>query len=685
MKRIIGSIVVLAMLLLSGACTCFTEQKATAESFTVNNVYGSHMVLQRHKPIQIVGTAEAGKSVKVSIGENSAVAVAGKDKVWKAVLPEMEAGGPYTVVVSGAENSKDIVFNDVLIGEVWFCSGQSNMQMPVVGGRFWCSKNGKQEAAAANFPQIRIFQVNRVVSPAMEKDVITSSTNWEVCSPKTIGKFSACGFYFGRELYKYLNVPIGLVNSSWGGTRIEPWISKDAYTVNNRTKELSRIKNAYEDIYVKKIETNLRKWVSNFYKTYRKESAAAAKWQNPNFDVSKWQETALPACNIKDAGVFWFRRDVDIPAEWAGKKLTLELGVIDEFDKAFFNGRTIGATTVWTRNYTTLKRVYTVSGKYVKAGKNTIAVRVSNITGKGGFKSPEMKLVLSRNEKISLNGKWLTKCEFIADSKKTGTCPTSAQNSYHSSQFPSTLYNSMVKPWIVYPMRGFIWYQGCSNTGHYRDYMNLHPMLIKDWRKQWNDDSMPFIFAQLAAYERHTPIKRLTEKYLKNLPSRESYYANLREVQAATLKLPLTGMGVAIDIGDHSDIHPANKQDLAYRMAQEAKRLVYDYKGVTSGPMYKSMKIEGNKIRISFSGIGKGLIQKGNKLNCFAIAAKDGKFVWANAKIDGDTVLVWADSVKEPAKVRYAWAGYPIDPNLYNKEGFPAVPFRTDRPDYLLK
>ena len=203
----------------------------------------------------------------------------------------------------------------------------------------------------------------------------------------------------------------------------------------------------------------------------------------------------------------------------------------------------------------------------------------------------------------------------------------------------------MVKPWTVYPIRGFIWYQGCSNASNAKDYMNLHPLLIQDWRNRWNDQTMPFVFTQLAAYERHTPRKRLTDAYLSALQPRENNFANLREVQTATLKVPLTGMAVTIDIGDHSDIHPANKQDLAYRMAQEAKRLAYEYKGVTAGPMYKSMKIEGDKIRIEFTNIGKGLKVKGDKLNCFAIAEKNGKFVWANAKLDGNSVLVWSDKI----------------------------------------
>lgn len=681
MKKSLQTLVLTVILSFFGACTCLQGQQADAEKFTVNKVYGDCMVLQRQKPVQIVGTAEADKSVKVTIGKNSVLAAAGKDGVWKAVLPAMEAGGPYTVTVSGAKNSKDIVFKDVLVGEVWFCSGQSNMQMAVIGG----SKNGKQEAAAANFPQIRIFQVDRIASPGMEKNEISSKTGWEICSPKSIGKFSACGFYFGRELYKDLNIPIGLINSSMGGTKIEPWISKDGFESNNRTEELKVINDAYEDIYVKKIETNIQNWVRKFYSVYAKESAAAAKWQNPAWDVSSWQEFTLAVHSIKEPGVFWFRREVEIPAEWVGKDLTLELGVVDEFDVAFFNGTRIGSTTVSKRNYKKFNRNYKISGNLVKAGKNTIALRITNIQGDGGFTTDNIKLRLSENSAVSLKGKWLTKCEFIADVKKTGPCPTAAQQFYHFVQFPASRYNAMVKPWIVYPIRGIIWYQGCANVGKPRDYMTLHPLLIRDWRNKWNDHSIPFVFAQLAAFERHSPSNRLTDEYFKNLPPGESFYAALREVQAATLKIPLTGMGVAIDIGDHSDIHPQNKQEIAYRLAQEAKRLAYGYKGVTSGPMFKSMKIEGNKIRIEFSGIGSGLMQKGEKLNCFAIAAQKGKFVWANAKIDGNSVIVWSDAIKEPAKVRYAWAGYPFNPNLYNKEGFPAVPFRTDKPDYLLK
>ena len=692
MKRILFLAFAFVVAFLLSACIFWREPEASAEKFTVNNVYGDHMVLQRHKPIQIVGTAEAGKAVKVVIGENSVVAVAGKDGVWKAVLPAMEAGGPYTVTVSGAEGSSEIVFNDVLIGEVWLCSGQSNMEMPGAGRRFWCSKNGRAEAAGANFPQIRIFQVTNIFSPGEEQVKCRTVKGWEVCAPETIGKFSACGFYFGRALYKDLNIPIGLIDAAWSGTRIQPWISKAGYTAGKRAEELSLIDMAEENKKLKdskktasRANSMILNWLNKFYDSYSAETAGAIDWMRPELDTANWKKVQVPG-TFAELGVVWFRRCVDIPAAWAGKNITLSLGAIDDLDETYFNGQKIGGTGILVPEYWLKKRRYTIPGNLVKAGKNVIAVRVTNINGAGGICASARQLFLGHGgAEIPLAGTWLTRREFAANPKKIAALPTLLKFHLNSNQYPANLYNGMIHPWTVYPMRGFVWYQGCSNAGNAREYMVLHPLLIQDWRNRWNDQNMPFIFAQLAAYEKHTPRKRLSDAYLKKLPPLDSNYAALREVQTATLNVPLTGMGVAIDIGDHSDIHPANKQDLAYRMAQEAKRLVYGYKGITAGPMFKAMKIEGDKIRISYTNVGKGLKVKGDKLNCFAIAGKAGKFVWANAKIEGDTVVVWADTVKQPVNVRYAWANFPVEPNLYNQEEFPACPFRTDMPDYLLK
>lgn len=702
MKKLVYFALSVSAAFMLGACALFQCPEGNAEKFAVNNIYGSHMVLQRDEPIRIVGTAEAGKCVKVTIAGNSVNATANKDGVWEAVLPAMQAGGPYTVVVTGAAGAKPVSFDDVLIGEVWLCSGQSNMQMPVWSfGPFWSSKNGKEEAKRANYPEIRLYNTTRIVSPGVERSAITGS-GWLVCSPETVKDFSALGFYFGRQLFRDLKIPIGLIHSSWGGTRIEPWISKAGFESINRTAELAQIRTAEDPQSINKEKARLKAmrdkadaafnaWYKKFHAAYAAETKAAADWKNPGYDVSTWETVKVPGVIDPEIdGVVWFRRDVELPASWAGKDLRLSLGAIDDCDETFFNGVKVGGIGPDTPNYWEYKRMYTIPGKLVKAGKNTIAVRVIDTFGNGGFGSPANLIYIQCGsdiaQRIGLDGNWKSKLEFKVDSKKIGPRPTVTANyALSSSQFPATLYNAMVAPWTVYPIRGVIWYQGESNAGAYQDYMKLFPQLIKDWRAKWHNPTMPFVFVQLSAFERHTPRIRLVDDFWKNRQPADSNWAMLREVQTATLNVPNTGMAVSIDIGDHSDIHPADKQTLGYRVAREAERLVYGRKGVTAGPMYESMKIEGDKIRLGFTNVGQGLYVKGKKLNCFAIAGKDGKFVWANARVEGNSVLVWADSVKHPVAVRYAWASYPGEPNLYNLDGFPACPFRTDMPGYLLK
>lgn len=576
------------------------------------------------------------------------------------------------------------------------------MQMPVWSlGPFWSSRNGQEEAKRANYPEIRLYNSTRVVSPGIERSAITGP-GWLVCSPETVKDFSALGFYFGRQLFRDLKIPIGLIHSSWGGTRVEPWISKAGFESINRSAELAQIRTAEDPQAINKEKARLKAmrdkadaafnaWYKKFHATYAAETKAAADWKNPEYDVSSWTTVKVPGVIDPEIdGVVWFRRDIDLPASWADKDLRLSLGAIDDCDETFFNGVKVGGIGPDTPNYWDHKRMYTVPGKLVKAGKNTIAIRVIDTFSNGGFVSPANLIYVQCGsdpaQRIGLDGNWKSKLEFKVDPKKIGSRPTVTANyALSSSQFPATLYNSMIAPWTVYPIQGVIWYQGESNAGAYQDYMTLFPLLIKDWRAKWHNPTMPFVFVQLSAFERHTPRVRLVDDFWKNRQPADSNWAMLREVQTATLNVPNTGMAVSIDIGDHSDIHPADKQTLGYRVAREAERLAYDRKGVTAGPMYESMKIEGDKIRLGFTNVGQGLYVKGKKLNCFAIAGKDGKFVWANARVEGNSVLVWADSVKHPVAVRYAWAGYPGEPNLYNLDGFPACPFRTDMPDYLLK
>ena len=686
MKKLFILLLTLAVFAVQNCCG--NDRSATAVNFKVRNIYGDHMVLQQQKPIKIAGTAEPGKSVKAAIGKNSVIAAADKDGNWVAVLPAMKASfTPYTITVSGAAGSQPVTFKDVLIGEVWFCSGQSNMQMPVVGGKFWCSKNGPAEAAAANYPNIRIFQVALRVSPGKELDNLPGNPKWEVCTPKTIGKFSACGFYFGRKLHKDLNVPIGLINSSWGGSRIEPWISKEGYFSRNLPLEMDCItaaentknKDTYKQLN-QKVNGDVKVWLDRMFAMHQDETGKARDWKQPGVDTSSWQKIRLPSYGVAGLGAYWFVREIDLPQSMKGKDLILAPGVLNDLDETFFNGKMVGSTGLDTPQHEKHVRSYKVPGHLVKAGKNTIAIRLINIRSIGTV-TGKMSITDGR-EKINLAGNWFLKEEFIADPEKTGECPTVPNHRY--SLFPATLYNAMVHAWTVYPVRGVIWYQGCSNAGFAKEYLIRHKLLIRDWRNRWNDADMPFIFTQLAAFYIHSPKKPLTMEYLKSLPPEDKGFPKLREVQAATLSIPNTGMAVTIDIGDHSDFHPADKQTAAFRLAMEAKRLVYGYKGITSGARFKSMKINGNKVIVTFTGTGSGLQVKGDQLNGFSLAGKDGRFIWAKAKLlNSNTVEVWADGIKDPTAVRYAWAPYPIDPNLYNKEGFPTCPFRSDTPDYL--
>ncbi len=676
-----------------------------AEKFSVRKVYGDHMVLQRRCPIRICGTAPAGKMVLVGVGPNSVLATAGENGVWEAVLPAMEAGGPYMVSVTGAPGSEPVVFKDVLIGDVWLATGQSNMEMPVYSkGRFWSTKNGKEEAAQANYPEIRLYNATskKYVSPGVVQSEVVGP-GWKRCTPETAAPFSAVAFYFGRQLQKDIDVPIGLISASWGGTAIQPWISYDAYARAGRTREqltIDRIlKNSAElqakyEAAAAKVKKAFTDWEKRFYSTYQKETAAAADWKNPDYDDSSWQRLTDLQNSFPDGvdGVGWYRKSVDLPANWAGKTLKLSLGGIDDCDETYFNGVKVGATGTDVDNYWLVDRNYTVPGNLVKAGRNVIAVRVSDMFSAGGLQDePSARFLQSGDQKIGLGGEWRFRLEFAADLKRLGVRPDPlahmTTDERHPS-FPATLYNSMLAPWTVYPICGVLWYQGESNAGDPKDYIELQKLLISDMRTRWNNPKLPFLFVQLSGFEKHSPDKRLPDDFWVGRAPGDPTWAAFREAQAATLSVPYTGMAVCIDAGDHSDIHPANKQVVGYRLAKEAERIHYGKNIISAGPWFRSMKIEGNKAILSFDNVGGGLVASGNregKLNCFAIAGKDGKFVWADAVIDGDKVVVSSPSVKEPAAVRYGWVSYAGNLNFYNKDGFPACPFRTDKPDYITK
>lgn len=658
---------------------------APAEYFALHKVYSDHMVLQRDREIRISGTAEPGGEVSIEFAGEKRTATAGADGVWRALFPAMKAGGPHSMTVSGKNAA--LKLEDILIGEVWVCSGQSNMAFTTRSAR-----NAEAElAGAANQPKLRLLSVNRRISAGkIAPDVETMG--WELCTPRSAAGFSAIGYFFGRDLARDLDIPVGMINSTWGGTPIESWISAAGYADAGLDDLADRAAGLPKTGYAEVLKTRgkaLVEWEKKFFGDHADAVRAAAGWaKDPLPEPEKWKTVTVPAnlssYGIDRNGVFWLRKTVNIPEELAGKDLDLSLSTIDDCDEVFFNGEKVGATGIDTPQYWSVLRHYPVPGRLVRAGANTVAVRVIDHAFDGGIGGNARNLYLGTGTtRIPLAGDdWKMRPEFLLekDFPVRPGAPTDPAL-YH----PASLYNAMIAGLQRFPVRGILWYQGEGNTGNAKLYARTFPALIESWRKEWNDPGQIFIFAQLSSLEANAPRHQpLPADFYEKLQPRESNWAALRESQSSVLRLPNTGMAVTTDVGDPVDIHPTDKQTVARRMRMEALRLAYGRRDlVSSSPQYAGMKVEGNRIRVSFTGTGSGLVARGGALRRFAVAGKDGVFRWAKAEIDGDTVVVSSPEVPEPVAVRYAWDNNPIDANLFNREGFPASGFRSDRPDYL--
>ncbi|NOY78525.1 MAG: 9-O-acetylesterase [Calditrichaeota bacterium] len=654
----------LIVTILSG-CSGFNHP---AKQVTVSALFGSNMVLQRGMKLPVWGTAEPGGQVRVELGSFRKQGTAGKDGKWKVVFNPLPAGGPYTLKIIGRDTTS---FRNVMVGEVWLCSGQSNMEMPLGGwGKI---RNYKQEIAAADYPTIRLFQVEKTMST--RPDSVVRSDGWKVCSPETVPEFSAAAYFFGRNLSEKLHVPIGLIESAWGGTVVEAWTSAASLdTFPEFTKILQEMKTGQfsKDRIFTVYQKKLAGWRKQVFGKIARLGDFKAHWESPQLDDSGWKTMRLPTfwerAGFKNLdGVVWFRKTVTLPASWQGKGATLSLGPVNDADNTYFNGMKVGGLS-----YHEWPRRYPIPDSLIHAGKNVIAVQVLDIGGKGGLygKPEQLKLISQTGASVSLAGPWRFHISRIAlDAKKLPRQPSVPR----LSNQPSVLFNAMIAPLIPFPIRGVIWYQGESNADRAYQYRKLFKALIQDWRNHWGEGDFPFLFVQLANYMPRKPE-----------PS-EDAWAELREAQTMALSLPNTGMAVTIDIGNAKDIHPKNKQEVGRRLALIARHLVYGDSVDYSGPMYQSMTIEGNRIRLKFSHVDGGLITKGENAPVgFAIAGADHKFYWARAKIDGPTVVVWNPNVLHPVAVRYAWASNPKC-NLYNRAGLPASPFRTDNWDGITK
>ncbi|HZZ42760.1 MAG TPA: sialate O-acetylesterase [Tepidisphaeraceae bacterium] len=633
------------------------------------SLFQDHMVLQREQEgVPVWGTAEAGEEVTVTIAEQSKRVVADARGNWMVKLDEMHAGGPWGMEVKGKNVIK---LADVMVGEVWVCSGQSNMDMQVVQ-----SKDGVGEVARANWPYIRLFKVP--FRPAATEQLEVPG-KWVACSPETVGDFSAAAYFFGREIHQKLDgVAVGLIESCVGGTPAESWTPEGELAKHVETKPIlaqwEKDRAAYPALKAS-FDQQMKEWKEK-YETEPKRPAETKGWEKEGLDDSGWGKVMEPGAwqekaGWKHNGVVWLRKEIMVPAEWAGKDLVLNLGRIDDKDITYFDGQEVGRT--WKENPLAVfvRRKYTVPGKLVKAGKNIVAVRVWDQGGVGGLMSEpgEMRAMseVLPGEPVSLEGEWKWKVEKQEDVPAQPQEPRGPGNAWT----PAALWNGMIRPLIPYGIRGVIWYQGESNADRAEQYQTLFPAMISAWRKEWGEGEFPFIFVQIANFGLWKPPA--------TQPS-DSTWAELREAQLMTLKKSVnTAMAVTIDIGETNDIHPKNKQEVGRRLALAALANVYGKQEIAySGPLLESWKIEKDRVRLKFRPGAERLEQHGDGMKGFAVAGEDHKFYWAQAWIAGqDEVMVKADQVKKPVAVRYGWGDDP-KVGLFNSAGLPASPFRTD-------
>lgn len=610
------------------------------------------MVLQKDADVKIWGwTAPEGK-VSVSFLDSVYLGSANSAGEWEVHFHGLKAGGPYAMTI---QSGNSVTIKDILIGEVWICSGQSNMELPM---RRVSPIYGDEIAGSAN-PQIRYFAVPQQYNFNHPLNDLTSGV-WKPANPENVLNFSAVAYFFAKELYEKYHVPVGLINASLGGSPAEAWLSGESLkSFPDHYRELQRFK---DTSLIVQIDNSDRIRIQGWYDRLNRKDEGyknpVKKWSDPGVDASGWATMRIPGYWDKTPlqginGAVWFRKVVDIPVAMTGKPAKLILGRIVDADSAFINGIFIG-----TISYQYPPRRYDIPSGLLKEGKNTVTVRVISNAGNGGFVPDKPYFIVAGEQKINLEGEWQYRAGAVME-------PLGSQTFIRWK--PGGLFNAMISPLLNYRMKGVIWYQGESNADRPDEYRKLFPALINDWREHWQEGNFPFLFVQLPNF---------MEK--KEQPS-ESNWALFREVQLKTLALPNTGMAVTYDIGEWNDIHPLNKKDVGRRLALAARKVAYgDNQVVYSGPVCQSMKIAGRRIVLSFTNQGSGLVSKNGKLKYFAIAGDDRQFQWANAKIRKNKVIVRNSQISKPVAVRYAWADNPEGANLYNKEGLPASPFRME-------
>lgn len=609
-------------------------------------IFSNHMVIQREKPIKVWGTAQPGEKVTVNLAGQRATVRANKQGNWLLTLKAMPAGGPYTLTVKSSSGTKTI--EDILIGEVWVCSGQSNMEWQLNG-----ANDAAQEIDLANYNDIRSFNVVKEIAHLPKSDL---KGEWEVCTPQAARNFSAVGYFFARNLYQQLNIPIGFINTSWGGTVIETWMSAQAFEGFPAYQE--RVKKLQSADFDERIKQNEEKKIK-FQQAIENDPGTKEGWYATSWNKTGWKPYPVPQIwEGKELGaldgVVWFTYRFNLPQECVGRVGELSLGMIDDNDATWLNGKQVGATIGYN-----MDRNYAVPANLLTQ-ENELCVRITDTASGGGIYGKPDKVYLRVNGTVyPLAGEWHYKVSVSNEEYKV--------EDFGPNSNPTLLFNAMINPLVNYAVKGAIWYQGESNADRAEEYRRLFPAMINDWRKHWNDD-LSFYWVQLANFMEPDAVPT------------HSDWAALRDAQSATLSLPKTGQAVIIDIGEAHDIHPRNKQDVGKRLSLIALHKDYGFDLVYSGPVFRAVERSGNSLVVSFDSVGRGLTvhNKYGYLSGFAVAGADGKYYWAQAVLNGtDKVILKCDKVDAPLSVRYAWGNNPDDANLYNSEGLPASPFEA--------
>jgi sialate O-acetylesterase len=613
----------------------------------VSPVIGEHMVLQRDKPNRVWGWTAPGAEVRVEIAGVTATAVAAADGRWQAEFTPPPAGGPYVLKIDGPQR---VELADILVGDVWLCSGQSNMEYGLAR-----TLDGEAAVKAANHPSIRLFRLS--TKPAYAAAAVPPG-QWQQCTPETIGGFSAVAFYFGRKVSADTGIPVGLIQAAVGGTPAETWMSPDSLrTMPDFTAaltEIDRLKTLGGEQY--------GNYISHWYDEF--DRGQKEGWGNEKFGDSAWKTTTLKT-SFADLGVpespavIWLRREIELPDPLPAGTAKILLGVVEKMDTVFINGRWIGASS-WVEN----PRAYPIGADVLRPGKNQVTIRVLKTKVDGGFTNPaaDLKIALGDGSAVALEGAW--KAAVSVDARAPHPLPLGYEN---YPTMPSVLFQGMIRPLAPLALTGALWYQGEANQFKPQVYRALLTAMIGDWRAAFGQGDFPFYIASLPLFmARHEEAGWVDG------------WTRIREAQAQTAQtVANTGIAITVDTGEAGDIHPKLKQPVGERLALLALKNVYGRDVVCAGPTFAKMEQAPGLLRIHFTGTEGGLVVKGEKLAEFSVAGTDRKWHWAEARIEGDTIVVSSPAVAAPVAVRYAWQSNP-EATLFNGAGLPAAPFRSD-------